>query len=139
SSVNTPSLLTLGSTLPVWGGNLLPVDLGVIGAPGCNIYHDNQIQIPGMLNASGRWDFTFEIPNNPLLAGLQVRTQFVNFPDSGAGNAAQVSVSEGREVTLATPTPGTPSQSEAHASGVTSTRGALLQQGYGMVIEFGFL
>ena len=138
STSNIPSVLSLSSTSPIWGGLLLPVDLAPVGAPGCNIYGDNQILVPGMLGATGRWDFTFEIPNNPMFGGLQVRTQFINFLDTNAGNAVNLSVSDGNEVTLATPTPGVPPHSEAHASGVNSTRGALLQQGYGMVIEFNF-
>ncbi|MCC6669918.1 MAG: hypothetical protein IT458_02570 [Planctomycetes bacterium] len=138
---NVQSVLGLGSTSPVWGGLPLPVDLGVIGAAGCNVYHDLLVAIPGSTSGTsgqynGRWDQSMEIPNLPGLAALKLRAQFFNLGDTGAGNAANLSVSSGHEITLATPTPGRPPQSEAHASGLTKTTADLLQQGYGMVVEF---
>ncbi len=141
---NVPSVLSIGSTSPTYGGVPLPFDLAPLGAPGCRVYHDNLLQIQGTMSGTagiytGRWDFTFEIPNNPFLAGFQVRTQFINLADIGANNPMNLSVSAGHEITIATPAPGRPPHSEAHASGLTATVAALLQQGAGIVTEFQFL
>jgi len=138
-----PSVLGIGSTSPSWFGLPLPVDLGIIGAPGCLVQHDNLVGITGMTSGTlgmynGRWDVWLELPNNPFLAGLQLRTQFYNLLDTGIGNAANLSLSDGHEITFATPTPGVPPQSEAHGS-ATATQAALIQQGYGIVVEFQFL
>jgi hypothetical protein len=141
---NVPSVLSIGSTSPTYGGVPLPFDLAPLGAPGCMVYHDNLLQIQGTMSGTsgiytGRWDFSFVIPNNPMLAGFPVRTQFINLGDTGANNPLNLSVSAGHEITIATPAAGRPPQSEAHASGLSATEGALLQQGYGMVTEFQFL
>ena len=51
---------------------------------------------------------------------------------------AGISVSQGYQVILATPTPGKPAVSEAHGSPLTATEAQLVQQGYGYVTEFTF-
>lgn len=140
---NVPSVLSFGSNANSWNGIPLPIDLAVIGAPGCMVYHDNLANLVGNTSGTagqynGRWDVWLELPNNPFLAGLQLRTQFFNLFDTGVMNPANLSVSAGHEITFATPTPGVPPQSEAHG-GATATTAALLQQGYGIVAEFRFL
>ncbi len=141
---SVPSVATFGTTSPTIAGIPLPVDLFFIGAPGCLLQSDVALgQFPGMTTSSGRWDLYFTIPNLPTLGGQHVRFQWVNVLDAGAGNAAQLSVTAGHEVTIATPMPGTPPQSESLASFTTSsttipTTAALVQQGYGFVIELGY-
>ncbi len=133
------STLMIGSTGPVFAGLLLPVNLGIIQAPGCFLQHDIAFgNFLGMTSPTGRLEFRFEIPMVPALAGQPVRAQFANLNDPGAGNAAGLSMTAGHEITLATPTPGSPPISEAHASftGSAPPIASLVQQGYGKVAEF---
>jgi hypothetical protein len=138
----SPSALVIGDNNIIWGGLLLPYDLGPIGAPGCRVYSNHVLAIPGLNSTStaygGRWDFSMELPNDPLLAGLKVFMQFYNLVDVNAGNQLNISVSQGYQVILATPTPGKPAVSEAHGSPLTATEAQLVQQGYGYVTEFTF-
>ena len=143
---NGPSAVTsnllLGTSSPTWGGAPLPVDLAIIGAPGCMLQHDVALgAFPGTTSSTGRLEFRFEIPYVPSLGGVAVRAQFANLLDFGAGNPGNLSVTAGHEITLATPTPGVPAISEAHASftgGGMPNTAALVQQGYGKVAEFSF-
>ncbi|MCB9888872.1 MAG: hypothetical protein H6836_04795 [Planctomycetes bacterium] len=120
-----------------------PIDLTVIGAPGCNLYHTNNVLVPGSTSNStspygGRWDQVFQIPNDPKLGGQTFYSQFVLLNDVGIGNAANLSVSDGQALTLGTWVPGEPAHSEAHQSGLAPTMAGLVQQGYGMITEFTF-
>ncbi|MBK8977281.1 MAG: hypothetical protein IPM29_15320 [Planctomycetes bacterium] len=133
--------LMLGTTGPTFAGLLLPLDLGFISAPGCLLQHDILLgAYGGTTSSSGRLEFRFESPLIPALGGLQIRAQFANIGDPGAGNAANLSLTAGHEITLATPTPGVPAVSEAHATfaGGPANTAALVQQGYGKVAEFTF-
>jgi hypothetical protein len=132
--------LTMGTTSASWGGAALPVDLAILGAPGCMLQHDVAFGgFAGTTSSTGRLELRLEIPLVPSLGGQQVRAQFVNIGDLGAGNAGNLSVTAGHEITLATPTPGMPAVSEAHASfvgGAVPRTAALVQQGYGKIAEF---
>ena len=68
---NAPGFAWIGSQGigGTYGGLLLPIDLGVIGAPGCFIHASVDYAIP--LTAAGtsaRWP-TIQLPNDPSLAG----------------------------------------------------------------------
>ena len=69
------------------------------------------------------------------LSGAKFPVQFLMFQDTLIGNAANLSVSQGWEITMGTLVPGQPPQSEAHASSLTATQASLVQAGYGMVVE----
>lgn len=132
------SFLMIGTNSPVFGGQPLPLDLAFIGAPGCLLQNDVALgAFPGTTSSSGRLEFRFEIPMVPGLGGAIVRAQYANLGDVGAGNAGNFSMTAGHEITLATPTPGVPAVSEAHASfvGGPPAVASLVQQGYGKVVE----
>ena len=138
---SVPSSLTMGTTSPVFAGSLLPFDLGTIGAPGCLLQHDVAFGAwVGQTSSTGRLEFRIEIPLVPALGGQMVRAQYLNLGDTGAGNPGNLSLTAGHEITLATPAPGVPAISEAHASftggGSPPATAALVQQGYGKVAEF---
>ena len=139
---NCSSLLTMGTTSSAFAGMPLPLDLAFIGAPGCQLQHDIAFgDVPGTTSSTGRLEFRVEIPLLPTLGGAVVRAQYVNIGDVGAGNAINLSLTAGHEIVLATPTPGVPAVSEAHASfsgGAAPSTAALVQQGYGKVTEFVF-
>ena len=85
---------------------------------------------------SSRWDLYIDLPLNTALAGAKFPVQFFMFQDKLIGNAANLSVSQGWEITMGTLVPGQPPQSEAHSSSLSATKAALVQAGYGMVVEF---
>lgn len=132
---NSPAYWSIG-TQP----QLIPIDLTVIGAPGCRLYHNNLILIPGMTTAPvapyiGRWEQVLQIPNDNNLANFTFYTQYALLNDQHIGNAIGLSVSDALSVTVGVFTPGVPAHSEAHASGLNPTTAGLVQQGYGMVTE----
>lgn len=80
-----PGFLLIGTSNSSWGGNALPFDLSVIGAPGCNIYNDGAIVVPVVSGtaASGFVGVKATLPSNPLLIGGQIFAQGV-WLDPGA-------------------------------------------------------
>lgn len=120
-----------------------PLDLAVIGAPNCRLYHDNIVLVSGQTSNrptpyTSRWEQRFRIPNDPRLAGASFYSQFVLMSDQHIGNAAQLSVSSGDKVVIGTWIKGEPAHTEAHASGLAPTMAGLVQHGYGMITEFTF-
>jgi hypothetical protein len=138
--LSTPSVATFGTSATTIGGLLLPVDLAILGAPGCLLWHDLGLgQVFGATDTTGRWDLYLTIPNVASLGGQALRLQFVNLLDAGAGNAAQLSVTAAHEITLASPSPGALPQSEAVAGFLPTvavpTMAQLVQLGYGPIVE----
>lgn len=138
---NTPALFVVGTSSTSFSGIPLPLDLAVIGAPGCPLYTNIFLSLAGVTSTSttaynSRWDLSLTVPADPALSGVTVYQQFLLVGDTFIGNAAALSTSQGYGVTLGFPVPGMPAQSETHDSSLTATEGALLQLGYGMVIEF---
>jgi len=65
-----PRVLAFGSTASTGLGVPLPVDLGIIGAPGCLVQHDNLVSIAGMTSGTlgmynGRWPCGSNCPTTP--------------------------------------------------------------------------
>ena len=81
-----PAVVTIGLSTTTWGAFTLPLDLGIIGATGCNVYNDVAATLSGVTTATGSISLPVPIPNNPLLANTTLNTQYV-FLD-GAANAA---------------------------------------------------
>ncbi len=63
----------LGSSTTTWNGLALPLDLGIVGAPGCAVLIDQLIAqsaaSTGFGSGGGVATFTWPIPNNPRLVG----------------------------------------------------------------------
>jgi hypothetical protein len=127
----------------VWsvGLNKQTFDLGLAGAPGCFLYHDNLVLVFGKTSNStaaysGRWDQFFTIPDNAQLGGLTFLTQYVLLQDTVIGNALGWSVSDGRQITLGTFTPGRPYFMEISAASTATS--ATLVQTTGFITELTF-
>jgi hypothetical protein len=72
-----PALLYLGSSTTTWAGLGLPLDLAVLGLPGCTLYQDLAFSLFGFLNGAGTLTKTLTIPNDPGLNGLPVPFQWI--------------------------------------------------------------
>lgn len=140
---NAPALIS-----PLyWSVGITPnpagFDLGIIGAPGCKLYHDNQVLVPGFTGGgtvgyTGNWVATFALPNNPAYAGFSIYSQFVLLDDNYIGNSARLSVSDAHRLTAGTYVPGVPFHSEAHTAVPGMPTVVVVRQGHGMVTEFSF-
>ena len=62
-----PFLLIGGVSDTVWNplGVLLPLDLGLLGAPGCNLY----VSVDILVDTGGAPSVTLPVPNDPVLVG----------------------------------------------------------------------
>jgi len=113
-------------------------DLGLAGAPGCNLYHDNLLLIFGKTSNrppySGRWDQFFSVPDDPKLGGQTFFTQYVLLQDAAIGNALGWSVSDAKQIVVGTYTPGRPYYMEI--SGAPTATTATLVQTTGFITEF---
>ncbi len=87
SSTGTPDLgqrfgITLSSAKAIaptlWGVGMRPIrhDLTIMGAPGCFLAVQPMIVIGAMTNQIGELELSHTIPNNALLQGLNLFTQF---------------------------------------------------------------
>ncbi|MHC4514955.1 MAG: hypothetical protein ACYTGW_06070 [Planctomycetota bacterium] len=114
-------------------------DLGLAGAPGCWLYHDNALLIFGKTNRTsgtytGRWDQFFSVPDVPSLAGATFYTQYVLLQDTAIGNPLGWSVSAAKKIVVGTFTPGRPYFMEISAASTATT--ASLVQTTGYITEF---
>jgi hypothetical protein len=71
-----PALLYLGSSRTSWNGFPLPLNLAVIGAPGCLVLTDPLLGVPLTLNAQGAVSVHVSIPSDPALIGQAFYNQF---------------------------------------------------------------
>ncbi|MEZ5966750.1 MAG: hypothetical protein R3F56_23125 [Planctomycetota bacterium] len=71
---NTPSVLQFGTRTDFNGSTPLPLDLGLIGAPGCTLYHDLVFGIGFSTDASGGGRVTFALPADPATVGISLYT-----------------------------------------------------------------
>lgn len=71
---NAQAVLQLGTRTDFNGSIPLPLDLGLIGAPGCTLYHDLVLSIGFSTNASGGGRVTFAVPADPATVGISLYT-----------------------------------------------------------------
>ena len=87
------------------GTNLPPLDLVVMGAPGCVLRQNMTLQVPlktspGNVNrAEGGFSLPIPVPNNPGLRGLGLTVQFGAI-DSNSSQAFPFVVTNGLEITI---------------------------------------
>ena len=91
--------MTLGNSNTIWNGLPLPVDLGVINAPGCMIYSDHDVVLgPFVLGRTGSTSLGIQIADQCGLIGVHLYTQFILF-DAGA-NPLGITTSNGVDALL---------------------------------------
>jgi FG-GAP-like repeat len=88
------ALLVLGHGNTAWGGVPLPLDLGVIGMPGC-IWHvegATQLLVTTVGSSAGRRraSYTIVVPASPQLVGLAAFGQWLVLDPPGAGSFGAV-------------------------------------------------
>ena len=66
-------IMMTGLTNTVWNGLPLPFDLGVIGAPGCNLLQD--VAVTSTIVGAPIANFSLAIPNNPALQCFKLFNQ----------------------------------------------------------------
>jgi len=103
AGVALPATLTMGLSNTQWGSLALPVDLGVIGAPGCLITNDIVAQVPTttLADPTGSVSLSFTVPNTPAIAGQPFHTQYL-FLQPGA-NALGIFTSGGVDNAIGKP------------------------------------
>ena len=80
---SSPVSMNLGFSTTSWNGIPLPLNLAIIGAPGCLIYTDAMISLATATGAAGMAQVTVDIPAEAALVGIDAHTQFL-VPDAGA-------------------------------------------------------
>lgn len=78
-----PALLYIGTSTTIWAGVPLPLDLAVLGLPGCTLYQDLAFSLPALLNASGVASKTLTIPADPGLNGVPIPLQWITIQPVG--------------------------------------------------------
>lgn len=91
-----PAFLMLGDSNTQWNGLPLPLDLGLIGAPGCSVLISGQVFVPTVTDANGGAAMPLAIPNDGNLVGASVYFQWTVI-DSEA-NALGLLTSGGKQV-----------------------------------------
>lgn len=121
-NVAIPAALFIGDSSGTWGSIPLPYDMGAIGAPGCSIVNNPVAILPGvtLANPTGFLGFSVPTPENPVLVGASLFTQFI-FVEAGA-NALGAFTSNGR---VNSPIPGPIEVTRIYASGTTATSGSV--------------
>ncbi len=69
------ALISLGVSRSVFAGLPLPLDLGLIGMPGCRLYHSSELTVLATGNTSGVGRWSLPIPTNTGLLGRAVHAQ----------------------------------------------------------------
>jgi hypothetical protein len=95
---STIALLMQGFSRTQYRGVPLPFDLGVVGAPGCNLWVAAEFLHAVSVDPFGRGSVTIQVPGDPSLVGLLVFYQFTVF--DVAANALGLSFSQGGESRL---------------------------------------
>ena len=98
---NVPALTVLGNSNSNWGGNILPLDLRGLGAPGCHVYSNMILFFPGRTDpngTNGRYRVDILPPHSPVLAWTTLYGQVFVFDKSF--NPAGIRASEGVRITL---------------------------------------
>lgn len=80
-TLTTTNLQSLAPAAVMFFGDtqLSGIDLGFLGAPGCNAYTNGNLNSLTFPVASGSGVLSFGIPNNPLLVGLTLTSQSIGF------------------------------------------------------------
>ena len=73
---NTSAALFFGASKTIWNGVPLPIDLGVVGGPGCMIHASGEVIVPLPVDASGAASMTLSLPNVSALVAAQFHNQF---------------------------------------------------------------
>ncbi len=96
---NAPASLVIGFSNDFLSGVPLPLDLGVVGAPGCSLLTDFDVTTPYSTNSFGRIDgIDLAIDNAPGLLGLEFFEQVLVL--DAAANALGAVSSRGWAVTV---------------------------------------
>jgi hypothetical protein len=94
-------ILMFGVSNTLWGGLPLPLDLAVVGAPGCNLNVSTDVAVTVLLGG-GVGQATWSLPNLPSAVGVQFYTQGFVF-DPASPLAFPVGASIGRGFTIGAP------------------------------------
>lgn len=70
-----PGLFIVGLDGTQWAGFPTPVDLGLLGAPGCRFYSSSDVISQVTFNASGVATVGLSVPNLPTLSGVELFVQ----------------------------------------------------------------
>ena len=79
---NSTASLIIGVSKSSWASLKLPLDLGIIGAPGCSLLASAQLQVPTKTNASGSASISITIPNSATLVGKKFYNQYLIYDPS---------------------------------------------------------
>ena len=74
--LSAAAALLIGTSNSQWGGNSLPFDMGVFGAPGCDLLTSSEFVVLTTTDATGKAAVPIPIPNNRALIGASAYTQF---------------------------------------------------------------
>jgi len=100
--VGAPTFLVLGDSTTTFGSIALPLDLAIIGAPGCSVRTNHLVVLPltaaGQGSGGGVAGVTLGLPSDPSLRGKAVQLQA--FVVDAAANGLGITVSNGLTATF---------------------------------------
>lgn len=73
---STFALLEHGVSNTTWNGGPLPVDLGMLGAPGCDLLTSADILLVRTVNAQGKASYSYTVPLSLSLQGVHIYNQY---------------------------------------------------------------
>ena len=90
--------VTIGGSNAAWGSLSLPLDLGVIGMPGCRALASGELVLQNATDGNGNAALPVGVPNDPALQGLRLFHQWLvtdpglNPLGLGASDAAEARI-----------------------------------------------
>jgi len=76
AAANAAALLVLGNSDSTWQGGALPLSLGALGAPGCELLVSGDVTQMVMTDAGGAAVVPISVPNNPTLLDVAFFEQY---------------------------------------------------------------
>jgi hypothetical protein len=88
----TPAIVAVGFNQSSYQGIPLPLPLGVIGLPGCTLYHSNDLSFAvGVAAGSAQFTWSLGLPNSANFLGQEMFVQGLHLEFPGAANWAALS------------------------------------------------
>ncbi|MGA1608234.1 MAG: hypothetical protein ACO4CT_14710, partial [Planctomycetota bacterium] len=75
----SPVLFGSGSSRSTWAGTPLPLDLSILGAPGCFVLNNLEATVSVAADATGTARLTYPVPNSIVLRGREAFHQGIVF------------------------------------------------------------
>ena len=97
ASMSQPAFLCVGRSRSIWGAMTLPLDLALLGAPGCEVLASIDTTVATATTLTGEASITLPVPNQSSLVGSALYLQWAAM-DAGLRNPLPLAFSDAMEV-----------------------------------------